>query len=785
MKTFYYPQDDERDTVDAVCGEGYDSDGDAPPLTTHWDTFHSESKLPSSDVPAPAEVATPTGSVNVFVSITDTEIGKMKVDDLRAELTKRGISKNGLKKELVEKLTRAMADKVPIVNQETTCAPTTGFPTTAQWHLIDSESLDTVSNPINEVDIAYAPNDRKGLGMARKYDYKEDWSRDVFDGKCQQPVLDADGGFVRMEMLPITELTPNNAFILKHKLDNNSHPADWLRAFLPNSKSKGSPAHEFCTDKWTSYLNTRAMQDLAGIRERGGAYDTFIPFEPEEVEKHIALYIVQGLIPSPTLVQKVFPQVEEPIQGNDFIASAIGKGAGKRHQQFRKWFAVQDPLKPLPNKKEFPNWKVDPFLRHLNQVSMQAVHLPENLACDEQTISFQGRSVYKLRVKHKTAGDGFQCDSICNDGYTYSFYFRHQPPPEKYIKQGLSPLHSRVLFLYDQLKSKHHCLWMDNLYMSAQFAKRSINSKNKVKVHGVARNHMKGVPKIIQQQEMQNETQALSVKGTVKVAVLKNDPDMKDLVAISYYDSKPVYFLTTVLKNVTWATLTKKVYNPQTSKMYHMKFLRPNFADDYNQDMDHVDITDHLAKSYQLGRGLLNRKWWWPIFLWALERSFLNAYVLYSRWHKQRKFAFKSHYKFREDIALAWLDPARYWPDRYKKKRQKRKQPKIASVEVPRARPRRNTVVTDPDVSSLSNASSSISTVNAKTFRCTKLTEATIASVHFNHRRLTLSKEFHHIPEPCVSKYCECQLHKWCLKGLVDDRIARVKNNCASVRHVA
>ena len=76
--------------------------------------------------------------------------------------------------------------------------------------------------------------------------------------------------------------------------------------------------------------------------------------------------------------------------------------------------------------------------------------------------------------------------------------------------------------------------------MSAQFAKKSINSKNRVKIHGVARNHTKGVPKIVQQQEMQNETQALSVKGIVKVAVLQNDPDMKDLVAISYYNSKPV-----------------------------------------------------------------------------------------------------------------------------------------------------------------------------------------------------------------------------------------------------
>ena len=135
-----------------------------------------------------------------------------------------------------------------------------------------------------------------------------------------------------MTMSPITELTPNDKFISQNRLNEESHPADWLRAFLPNSKEKGSPANTFCTDKWSSYLNTRAWQDLAGIKERGGSYDTFVPFTPDEVKKHIAFYIVQGLIPSPTLSRKLSCQGEEPIQGNDLIASALGQGAGKRHQ---------------------------------------------------------------------------------------------------------------------------------------------------------------------------------------------------------------------------------------------------------------------------------------------------------------------------------------------------------------------------------------------------------------------------------------------------------------------
>ena len=95
----------------------------------------------------------------------------------------------------------------------------------------------------------------------------------------------------------------------------------------------------------------------------------------------------------------------------------------------------------------------------------------------------------------------------------------------------------------------------------------------------MTRNHNKVVPKIVQQQEMQNEQQALSAKDTVNVAVLQNDPDIKNLVAILYYNSKPVYLLTAILENATWTTMEKRVFNSATSQLYDMKILRLNFVD--------------------------------------------------------------------------------------------------------------------------------------------------------------------------------------------------------------
>ena len=69
---------------------------------------------------------------------------------------------------------------------------------------------------------------------------------------------------------------------------------------------------------------------------------------------------------------------------------------------------------------------------------------------------------------------------------------------------------------------------------------------------------MKGIPKIVQQMDVSNENLALQVKGSIKVAVLKGDPSITDLMAISYYDSKPVYFLSSVISNVQWIVKEKK-----------------------------------------------------------------------------------------------------------------------------------------------------------------------------------------------------------------------------------
>ena len=116
---------------------------------------------------------------------------------------------------------RAISDKVPCVLVETTCAPTTGFPSTMRWELINSKDLDTVNNPVNELGSAHIPSDQTGLSVARKCNYTETWSQEEFDGRYMKPLMDEDGILKRYKhnavmyaILLITELIPDRDFIL-------------------------------------------------------------------------------------------------------------------------------------------------------------------------------------------------------------------------------------------------------------------------------------------------------------------------------------------------------------------------------------------------------------------------------------------------------------------------------------------------------------------------------------------------------------------------------------------
>ena len=65
-------------------------------------------------------------------------------------------------------------------------------------------------------------------------------------------------------------------------------------------------------------------------------------------------------------------------------------------------------------------------------------------------------------------------DDLCDEGYTYSWYFKNQLAPINWIGYGLLPLHGRVMNLFEQLSEKtgNYICGMDNLFNWPKFANK-------------------------------------------------------------------------------------------------------------------------------------------------------------------------------------------------------------------------------------------------------------------------------------------------------------------------
>ena len=58
----------------------------------------------------------------------------------------------------------------------------------------------------------------------------------------------------------------------------------------------------------------------------------------------------------------------DPINGNDLVNEAFGgitSKAARQRGMFKSFFGCQDPRLILPSKKTHPNFKIDPFFKHL------------------------------------------------------------------------------------------------------------------------------------------------------------------------------------------------------------------------------------------------------------------------------------------------------------------------------------------------------------------------------------------------------------------------------------
>ena len=94
-----------------------------------------------------------------------------------------------------------------------------------------------------------------------------------------------------------------------------------------------------------------------------------------------------------------------------------------------------------------------------------------------------------------------------------------------YTAIGLSPLHDRVVYLFDSCENEYHICDVDNLYISAKFFKDTFNHNKKINLHVVIRHYGHEQPESVLQEYVSNKKDQEKFRGTVRAAELIGDKD--------------------------------------------------------------------------------------------------------------------------------------------------------------------------------------------------------------------------------------------------------------------
>ena len=203
--------------------------------------------------------------------------------------------------------------------------------------------------------------------MCKKHNYKETFDRPPFIQEVTLPKRGANGkllfedGKHVYEKVNSEDTVPNVEFLHRNKITLASSPADWFNLFLPKSKHANSKLSISEITKWTN---------AKGLLE-----EKVLNFTTEEIMKHLGLYVLQGVSPCPKVEMKFSSQAEDPVNGSDLCCKIFGgtsKGK-RRHAQFKKYFAVCDPIVPTPDVKLSPNWKIEKLVKQILHISKQAM----------------------------------------------------------------------------------------------------------------------------------------------------------------------------------------------------------------------------------------------------------------------------------------------------------------------------------------------------------------------------------------------------------------------------
>ena len=367
------------------------------------------------------------------------------------------------------------------------------------------------------------------------------------------------------------------------------------------------------------------------------------PVTPPELEAWLGILLVNSLHPYPRM------HLYWSSSGSFCLPKVADVMPLKRFEQLKRFLHLTDRSKEVgPREPRYdPLYKVRSWLDAFNQNCREMYSPHRQLSLDEMDISFKGRSQHKQRIKFKRAGDGFLNYALCDatNGYLWSSFFQFNNHIPK--RAGLSKTFNAVYQLMALLPNAGHHVFVDNLYSSAILAEELFAMGHLYTC--TARKDR--VPSAVMQEVAKTKEQLAAVRGTTKWAARGN------VIALTYYDAKPVPMLTTAHRTLEEVTFQRRAcrLNPTTRRPETVMVdkTRLNVIHDCNSFMDRVDVADQVRTYFPAK--LRSFKWWHSIFFWIVDSAASNAYIVHKEGKAARGERPLSHFEFVDQLADALI----------------------------------------------------------------------------------------------------------------------------------
>ncbi|XP_031333889.1 piggyBac transposable element-derived protein 3-like [Photinus pyralis] len=331
---------------------------------------------------------------------------------------------------------------------------------------------------------------------------------------------------------------------------------------------------------------------------------------PEEIQNFIGILLWMSLIRQPTSRRYWSPKTRIP-QVADVMPV-------NRFEQIKRYIHFSDNSN---NAKGID--KIQPVITQIRNACLK-IPLEENLSCDEQVISFKGRSRYKTynpKKPHKWGYKMWVLSGISGISYNFELFSGKGDNTHTANEPDLGAASNVVIRMSKIVPhNEHYKLYYDNYFSSLELVSH-LSKRNIHSVATVRSNRLKN-SKMMQEKEMKRKGRGSIQEQTATV-------DGIDIHAIQWYDNKIV----SLISDYCGTEPTVKVKRFFRSEQTRKDIQCPDIVKEYNRHMGGVDLLDSLLGLYPIK--LKSKKWYHRIFYHLIDVAVVNSWLVDRRIKKQ------------------------------------------------------------------------------------------------------------------------------------------------------